>query len=177
AAVATGSRTHVAPPVGKDRHVSIRVGVFGAAGRMGKTVCAAVVSDPDTELVAAVDPFHEGLDVRAVTGVDVPGMVVGGGGETMADAGAEVVVDFTEAAAARENLRWCAEHAVHAVVGTTGLSENDHAELRDIFTKSNCVVAPNFAIGGVLMMRLAEIAAPYFESVEIIELHHDQKRD
>jgi 4-hydroxy-tetrahydrodipicolinate reductase len=157
--------------------VTIRVGVFGAAGRMGRTVCAAVVGDPDTELVAAVDPFHEGLDIRAVTGVDVPGMVVGGGCDSMSSARAEVVVDFTEAAAARENLRWCASNGVHAVVGTTGLTEDDHAELRSIFTSSNCVVAPNFAIGAVLMMRLAEIAAPYFESVEIIELHHDQKRD
>ena len=157
--------------------MTIRVGVFGAAGRMGKTVCAAIVGDPDTELVAAVDPFHEGLDVHAVTGVDVPGMVVGGGGDTMADARVEVVVDFTEASAARDNLRWCAEHGVHAVVGTTGLGDHDHAELREIFTKSNCFVAPNFAIGAVLMMKLAEIAAPYFETVEIIELHHDQKRD
>ena len=144
---------------------------------MGRTVCAAVAGDPDTELVAAVDPFHEGLDIRAVTGVDVPGMVVGGGCDSMSDAKAQVVVDFTEAAAARENLRWCASNGVHAVVGTTGLTDDDHAELRSIFTDSNCVVAPNFAIGAVLMMRLAEIAAPYFESVEIIELHHDQKRD
>ena len=157
--------------------MTIRVGVFGAAGRMGRTVCGAVADDPDTELVAAVDPFHEGLDVHAVTGVDMPGLIVGGSCDTMSDAGAEVVVDFTEAAAARENLRWCAAHGVHAVVGTTGLGEDDHAELREIFTTSNCVVAPNFAIGAVLMMRLSEIAAPYFESVEIIELHHDQKRD
>jgi 4-hydroxy-tetrahydrodipicolinate reductase len=144
---------------------------------MGKTVCAAVASDPDMELVAAVDPFHEGLDVHAVTGVDVPGLAVGGGGDTMAAAGVHVVVDFTEASAARENLRWSAEQGVHAVVGTTGLTDDDHAELRELFTKSNCVVAPNFAIGAVLMMKLSEIAAPYFETVEIIELHHDQKRD
>jgi 4-hydroxy-tetrahydrodipicolinate reductase len=66
---------------------------------------------------------------------------------------------------------------VHAVVGTTGLSEADYEELRASFTSSNCVVAPNFAIGAVLMMRLAEIAAPYFESVEVIELHHENKVD
>jgi 4-hydroxy-tetrahydrodipicolinate reductase len=155
----------------------IRVGVFGAAGRMGRTVCAAVVSDPETELVAAVDPHHEGLDVRNVTGVDVPGLVVGGGPDAMGDAGVEVVVDFTEAAAARENLEWCAANGVHAVVGTTGLTEVDYAHLRDVFTSSNCVIAPNFAIGAILMMRLAEIAAPFFETVEVIELHHDAKVD
>ena len=155
----------------------IKVGVFGAAGRMGRTVCAAVVGDPDMELVAAVDPHHEGLDVRNVTGVDVPDLVVGGGPEAMGDAGAEVVVDFTEAAAARTNLEWCASNGVHAVVGTTGLTEADYAHLRSSFTSSNCVVAPNFAIGAILMMRLAEIAAPFFETVEVIELHHDAKLD
>ena len=157
--------------------MTIRVGVFGAAGRMGRTVCAAVVGDPETELVAAVDPYHEGLDVRTVTGVDVPGLVVSGGAEAMADAGVDVVVDFTEASAARENLRWCAANGMHAVVGTTGLKEADYNEFRGLFTTSNCVVAPNFAIGAVLMMRLAEIAAPFFETVEIIELHHENKVD
>jgi len=139
--------------------------------------CAPPWSDPDTELVAAVDPHHEGLDIRNVTGVDVPGLVVSGAIDAMGDAGVEVVVDFTEAAAARENLRWCAAAGVHAVVGTTGLTDLDFEELRSIFTTSNCVVAPNFAIGAVLMMRLSEIAAPFFDSVEVIELHHDAKVD
>jgi 4-hydroxy-tetrahydrodipicolinate reductase len=156
---------------------TIKVGVFGAAGRMGSTVCDAVVRDPATELVAAVDPHHEGIDVRTVTGVDVPGMVFGGSCESMVGSGVEVVVDFTEAEAARENLRWCAANGVHAVVGTTGLTESDYEELRGSFTSSNCVVAPNFAIGAVMMMRLAEIAAPFFESVEVIELHHENKID
>jgi 4-hydroxy-tetrahydrodipicolinate reductase len=144
---------------------------------MGRQVCDAVHRDPDTELVAAVDPHHEGLDVHTVTGVDVPGLVVGGSTDAMADAGVEVVVDFTEAEAARKNLKWCAKAGVHAVVGTTGLSGKDYASLTKAFTKSNCVVAPNFAIGAVLMMRLAEVAAPFFESVEVVELHHDGKVD
>jgi len=156
--------------------VTIKVGVFGAAGRMGSTVCDAVLKDPGTELVAAVDPHHEGLDVKTVTGVDVP-LVLGGSCESMAGSGVEVVVDFTEADAARENLRWCAANGIHAVVGTTGLTDADYDELRASFTSSNCVVAPNFAIGAVLMMRLAEIAAPFFESVEVIELHHENKVD
>jgi 4-hydroxy-tetrahydrodipicolinate reductase len=157
--------------------MTIRVGVFGAAGRMGRTVCGAVAGDPATELVAAVDPYHEGLDLRTVTGVDAAGLVIGGGFDAMGDARVQVVVDFTEASAARENLRWCAANGVHAVVGTTGLGDADYDELRGAFTTSNCVVAPNFAIGAVLMMRLAEIAAPFFESVEIIELHHEAKKD
>src|SRR5204863_8249314 len=69
------------------------------------------------------------------------------------------------------------EHGVHAVVGTTGFGPQDHDELRAAFARSNCLIAPNFAIGAVLMMRFAELAAPYFESAEIIELHHDRKVD
>ena len=79
--------------------------------------------------------------------------------------------------AARENLRWCAEHGVHAVVGTTGFAEDELAEFAELFDRSaaNAVIVPNFAIGAVLMMRFAEMAAPFFETAEIIELHHDQQ--
>jgi 4-hydroxy-tetrahydrodipicolinate reductase len=154
----------------------IRVGVFGAAGRMGREVCKAVHGDPELELVAAVDPHHEGLDLRPVTGVESD-LSISGSFDALLDCEADVAVDFTEAAAARENLTWCAENRVHAVVGTTGLSEADLEQLRGLFTRSSCVVAPNFAIGAVLMMRFAELAAPWFETAEIIELHHDQKTD
>jgi 4-hydroxy-tetrahydrodipicolinate reductase len=149
---------------------------MGAAGRMGRAVCAAVVGDPDCELVAAVDPHHAGLDLSTVVGVDAD-VVVTADVRSLADAGVDVAVDFTEASAARDNLRWCAGAGVHAVVGTTGLTDGDLDELRSFFSRSNCVVAPNFAIGAVLMMRLAELAAPWFETVEIIELHHDAKAD
>jgi 4-hydroxy-tetrahydrodipicolinate reductase len=97
--------------------------------------------------------------------------------EALSDAGVEVAVDFTVLDAARQNLAWLAEHAVHAVVGTTGFSEDDLDRFRASFTSSNCLIAPNFAIGAVLMMRFAELAAPHFETAEIIELHHDQKID
>ena len=153
-----------------------RVAVMGAAGRMGRTVCAAVVDDPACDLVAAVDPHHAGLDLSSVAGVATD-VVVAADVASLDGVGVDVAVDFTEAAAARDNLRWCAGAGVHAVVGTTGLTDADLDELRGLFTKSNCVVAPNFAIGAVLMMRLAELAAPWFDSVEIVELHHDAKVD
>jgi 4-hydroxy-tetrahydrodipicolinate reductase len=156
--------------------MTINVGVFGAGGRMGSTVCRAVAADPQLDLVVAVDPFHADLDLRMVTGADVPGQIARSA-EALARTGAEVVVDFTTADAARGNLAWCADHGVHAVVGTTGLVEDDYEELRRSFTSSNCFVAPNFAIGAVLMMRFAELAAPYFDTAEIIELHHDAKAD
>jgi 4-hydroxy-tetrahydrodipicolinate reductase len=156
---------------------TILVGVNGAAGRMGATVCQAVVDDSALDLVAAVDPHHAGIDLRRVAEVDPADLEVAAGQEAFAQAGAEVVVDFTTADAARENLLYLAGEGIHAVVGTSGLSEDDLAELRAAFTTSNCVIAPNFAIGAVLMMRFAEMAAPFFESAEIIELHHDQKID
>jgi 4-hydroxy-tetrahydrodipicolinate reductase len=146
-----------------------RVGVLGAAGRMGATVCEAVAADPDLDLVAAVDASPGG---RHVAGVAISGEL-----GAVRDAGAEVVVDFTVAEAVRENLPRLAGWGIHGVVGTTGLAEADLGTLRDAFTRSNCLVAPNFAIGAVLMMRFAELAAPFFESAEIIELHHDQKVD
>ena len=157
--------------------MAIRVGVFGAGGRMGATVCRAVVGAPDMELVAAVDPHHAGIDVRQVTGAEVSGLQMAPDAEALARAGAEVAVDFTDVAAARENLTWCAQAGVHAVVGTTGWESEDLDRLAAIFTRSNCFVAPNFAIGAVLMMRFAEMAAPWFETSEIIELHHDAKID
>ena len=155
----------------------IRVGVFGAAGRMGSTVCQAVADDPDLELVAAVDPHHSGIDLRQAIGVDVPGVQVQGDSDMFAKAGVQVAVDFTHLDAARENVEWCAANGVHAVVGTTGFTPDDLARFEKRFTKSSCLIAPNFAIGAVLMMRFAELAAPFFETAEIIELHHDNKID
>ena len=87
------------------------------------------------------------------------------------------MVDFTIAEAARSNIAWCAANQVHAVVGTSGLNEHDLAIFEQTFTSSNCLVAPNFAIGAVLLMRFAEMAAPFFPTAEIIELHHDGKVD
>jgi 4-hydroxy-tetrahydrodipicolinate reductase len=157
--------------------VAIRVGVFGAGGRMGSLVCRTIVADPDLELVAGVDPLHAGIDLRKVTGAEVSGIQVSPDADALARARAEVAIDFTHIDAARANLAWCSEQGVHAVVGTTGFLPEDYEELRRRFTRSNCFIAPNFAIGAVLMMRFAELASPYFDTAEIIELHHDQKAD
>ena len=140
---------------------------------MGTAVCLAVREAEDCELAAAVDPFHAG---ERVAGTDA---VIAENAAAMLDAAADVSVDFTVFAAARENLRWCAAHDVHAVVGTTGFITDDLDEYAELFAHSpaNAVIAANFAIGAVLMMRFAEQAAPWFETAEIIELHHDQKVD
>lgn len=134
---------------------------------MGRTVCDAVAADPELELVAAVDPGAAGEALRGVEVVPAPGDA----------APMDVAVDFTVLLAARENLAWCAASGVHAVVGTTGFDDDDLERFRATFTRSSCLLAPNFAIGAVLMMRFAELAAPFFETAEIVELHHDAKID
>ncbi len=149
--------------------MNIRVAVVGAGGRMGTTVCAAVAADPSLTLVAAVDPFSAGQERE--------GVLVSASLDAVTDAGAEVVVDFTVAAAARSTLPWIAAHGLHAVVGTTGFSGEDLETFRVAFNRSNCLIAANFAIGAVLMMRFAEVAAPFFDTAEIIEMHHDAKSD
>ena len=145
---------------------------------MGSTVCRAVHEAPDMELVGAVDPHHSGIDLHQL-GVYGTQIQVSAKPSALQAAGAEVAVDFTVVDAARENLAWCARQGVHAVIGTTGFSEDDVREYTDIFNRAKCnaLIAPNFAIGAVLMMRFAELAAPYFDNAEIIELHHDQKID
>ncbi len=133
----------------------IRVAVAGAAGRMGRTVCAAVEGAGDMELVARADPAL---------------------GSSLAEALAErpdVLVDFTTADTAVANAREALASGVHVVIGTTGF---DPAEL-DGLQGANVIVAPNFAIGAVLMMQFASRAAKHMAKAEIIELHHDRKRD
>lgn len=136
-----------------DRHIgsmAIRVGVLGAGGRMGSEVCAAVAGDPDLELVAAVDPFYRGLDLQTVTKVDSP---IKSRGESVAfeRTNAQVVVDFSQRAASVGNLVWLAEHGIHGG-WDDGLHDEELDRFRGAFTKSNCLIAPNFAIGAVLMM-------------------------
>jgi 4-hydroxy-tetrahydrodipicolinate reductase len=138
---------------------------------MGTTVCAAVADADGMELVAAVDAHGAGHDRCGVT--------VASELKAFADARCDVVVDFTVAPAARVALPWLAMHGIHAVVGTTGLGDDDLDELRSAFGDgpAHCLIAPNFAISAVLMMRFAELAAPFFDTAEIIELHHDRKVD
>jgi 4-hydroxy-tetrahydrodipicolinate reductase len=147
----------------------IRVGVVGAVGKMGATVCDAIVAADGLELAAAVDVVGSGGSVH--------GLTIASDLKALADAKCDVVVDFTVAAAARTTLPWLALHGMHAVVGTTGFSDDDLAAFEKAFTGSNCLIAANFAIGAVLMMKFAEQAAPYFETAEIIEFHHNAKAD
>lgn len=156
----------------------MRVGVFGAAGRMGAEVCAAVLATDDLELVAAVDPAASGRRLAEAIAPGGGALEIAESPEALLAAGADAAVDFTVASAARANLAWCAAHGVHAVCGTTGFSQSDLEEIRGWFSgPAHAVVAPNFSIGAALMMRCAELCAPFVSGAEIIELHHENKRD
>lgn len=149
----------------------IRVGVLGAAGRMGREVCRAVAAADDLVLAAGVDPHHRG---ERVGDLEVAGAL-----DALASAGAEVAVDFTRPDAVMGNARWCLDHGIHVVIGTTGIGSQDLEELAGLTGggRPNAIVAPNFAIGAVLMMRFAEEAARLFDAAEVVELHHDAKAD
>lgn len=137
----------------------IRVGVLGANGRMGREVIGAVGAADDLVLGPRLDV---GDDRQALVGA------------------ADVVVDFTHPDAVLDNLRFCIGNGLHFVAGTSGFTTAKLDEVRTILGESpgaNVLVAPNFSIGGLLMMRFAELAAPWFESVEVIELHHPNKVD
>ncbi|RCW39749.1 dihydrodipicolinate reductase [Halopolyspora algeriensis] len=139
---------------------SIRVGILGARGRMGSEAVRAVGEAPDLELVAEVNRGDSLQDLSA--------------------AGVQVAVDLTHPDSVLDNVTFCVDHGIHAVVGTSGLGE---AELETVRSRlgdaagTGVLVVPNFAIGAVLSMRFAEIAARFFESAEIVELHHPRKAD
>lgn len=149
---------------------------------MGRTLCRALEEEDDLELVAAVDPAGAGRtlgEIGAAAG-RASALRVAGGPQALLDAGVEVALDFTVAAAARGNLRFCAEHGIHAVCGTTGLDEEDLRALAELFSgppRPNAVVAANFSIGAALLLRCAALCAAYFDAVEVVEAHHDRKRD
>jgi 4-hydroxy-tetrahydrodipicolinate reductase len=137
-----------------------RVGVLGARGKVGSEVCRAVEAADDMELVARIDADD-----------DIDALV---------SAGAEAVVDFTHPDVVMDNLEFCIDHGVHAVVGTTGFDQQRLDTLRGWLgdaPRTGVLVAPNFSIGAILMMRFAAIAAPFYESVEVVEMHHPTKAD
>jgi 4-hydroxy-tetrahydrodipicolinate reductase len=140
--------------------MSTRVAVLGAAGRMGAEACRAVEAAADLDLVARIDQA-DSLD-------------------RLVESGAQVAVDLTRPDAVMDNVAFCVEHGIHAVVGTSGFDDSRLAAVRgwlDGAPGVGVLIAPNFAIGAVLMMRFAGQAARYFESTEIIELHHAGKAD
>lgn len=143
----------------------IKVAVCGALGKMGQEVVQAVTECPETELVAKIDiasteMYHHIEDAARVTDIDV-------------------LVDFTQPKSIFENAKYCLNNGIKIVIGTTGLTDEQIEELKKLSQEKNtgCLIAPNFSTGAVLMMMFARQASKYFDNAEIIELHHNQKKD
>src|SRR5487761_1917128 len=144
--------------------MTVRVAVVGAAGRMGQTVCRAVIDAADLELVAAIDISADGRPLSSTGDFPESALVISGDLGAATRARADVLVDFTVAEAAVQTLRFGAANAVHVVCGTTGIDASEFVSEFAPADRPNAVICPNFAISAVLMTRLAEIAAPYFDS-------------
>lgn len=142
----------------------IKVAVCGANGKMGKEVCQTVLDNPETELAAKID----------IVGNDVFSTIEKAKKNTNID----VLVDFTQPKSIFENAKYCLNNGIKIVIGTTGLSDEQIMELKNLSLSNNtgCLIAPNFSTGAVLMMMFAQIAAKYFDNAEIIEMHHNQKK-
>ncbi len=142
----------------------IKVAVCGANGKMGKEIVNAVTNDPQTELVATID-------------------IVNGEYSTIEEANKstniDILVDFTQPDAIYQNALYCLNNKINIVIGTTGLKDEQIAELKELSEENQtaCFIAPNFSTGAVLMMKFAQMASKYFDNAEIIELHHNQKKD
>ena len=158
----------------------IKVMVCGAYGKMGREVLKAVHNDHELSIVGAVDLHSTGDDIGNLIGVAQTGIIVGNSLQTVIkEVQPQVMVDFTNPQSVMANIRTAISLGVSPVVGTTGLSEVDVEEVRQLCKKYkvSALICPNFSVGAILMMKLALDAAKFFPHVEIIEMHHDQKLD
>jgi 4-hydroxy-tetrahydrodipicolinate reductase len=160
--------------------MSIKVIVAGAKGRMGSETVKMLQQDSQLELVCAIDSKLEGVDVGETLGIGSIGVLFHNNlSRALEQYSVDVLVDFTTPQSVKENMKIAFEHQVRPVVGTTGLSSADIDELDRLCKEQHTggIIAPNFAIGAILMMKFAQQAAKYMPEVEIIEMHHDQKLD
>lgn len=158
----------------------IKVLAIGAAGRMGKEVIKAVSKETDMELVSAVDVKDVGVDPGNLVGIGPLGIEISKDlNKAISATKPDIAIDFTHPSIVMQNIKTILEAKVHAVVGTTGITEENLTKIKKLCSKNgvNAIIAPNFAIGAVLMMSFAKAAAKHMPRVEIIELHHDGKAD
>lgn len=158
----------------------IKVGVCGACGKMGKEVIKAVLASEDMKLVAAIDIANVGKCVAEIVGCNCEDIkIMSDLKSAIINTAPDVIVDFTQPSSIFENAKICISNGVRPVIGTTGLKPEEIEELKKLSEEKNisAFIAPNFTTGAVLMMMFSKMAAKYFDNAEIIELHHNQKKD
>lgn len=159
---------------------AIKVGVMGACGKMGRVICEGVIKEPGLELITAIDVVNEGIDIGKILGNKEIGVKIYNNLSLALEENiVDVIIDFTNVNALRENLPVVLKKGVNVVIGTTGLNAEEIDEINTMAqnNKVGVFLAPNFSIGAVLMMKYAQDAAKYLPHIEIIELHHDEKLD
>ena len=156
-----------------------RIAMFGICGRMGTAMAGELIKEEDVELVAGFDSINTGMDLGQYLGTGKNGISITDSYEDILKQSPDLIIDFTIAEIAKRSINWAIDNGISIIVGTTGLSSGD---LKSIEKKAaggdaKVLIAPNFAIGAVLMMKVSGMIAKYFDNCEIIEQHHDQKKD
>lgn len=158
----------------------IKVAISGACGRMGQEVVRTIFNDPQTEAVSVIDIKHDGENIGEITGIKNLNLTVKKDLKSaLEETKPDVLVDFTDPTNVYNNAKICLNSGVSPVIGTTGLKDEQLEELKKLAEEKHlgCLIAPNFATGAVLMMMFAKTASKFFDNAEIIEYHHNQKKD
>ena len=156
-----------------------RIAMFGICGKMGTAMAGELIKEEDIEMVAGFDSINTGTDLGEYLGTGKKGISITDSYEDILDQSPDLIIDFTIAEVARKTISWAIDNNIDIIVGTTGLSPDDLSGIEKKAGEcgSKVLIAPNFAIGAVIMMKVSGMIAEYFDNCEIIELHHDQKKD
>lgn len=156
-----------------------RVVVFGISGRMGTTISKELLKEKDVALVGGFDRENVGRDIGEILGVGKIGHKVCNSYDEIKQLLPDIIVDFTSAELATQTINWALDNSINIIVGTTGIKKEDLSQIekKAFASRSKVLVAPNFSIGAVIMIKISGLVAKYFDSCEIIELHHDKKKD
>ncbi len=157
----------------------MRIAVFGICGNMGKAITKNLVKEKDIEIVAGFDKTGEGKDIGQVLNIGNIGSKIYSKYDSIKECKPDLIVDFTSPAIINKTINWALENNINILVGTTGISKENLGKIKKKAgnAKSKVFIVPNFSIGAVLMIKISKLIAKYFDNCEIIELHHDKKKD
>ncbi|MGM0364985.1 MAG: 4-hydroxy-tetrahydrodipicolinate reductase [Actinomycetota bacterium] len=157
----------------------MRVAVFGICGKMGRAIGKELIKEKDIEIVAGFDVSDAGKDIGSILGTDETGALVYDRYEKIEKLLPQTIIDFTVADVAVETINWAIENGINVIVGTTGIDKKELENIKQKTekSKSKVLIVPNFSIGAVIMVKISRLIAGYFDDCEIIEMHHDKKKD
>ncbi|MBM3699862.1 MAG: 4-hydroxy-tetrahydrodipicolinate reductase [Actinobacteria bacterium] len=156
-----------------------RIAILGICGNMGSAITGELLKEKDVEIIGGFDRVHTGQDIGLYLGINASGSRIYGSLADIKELNPDLAIDFTNAGISLKSIDWAIDNSIDIIVGTTGFKKDELKliEEKANSAKSRVFIVPNFSIGAVLMMELSAIAAKYFESCEIIELHHNKKKD